>query len=126
MLQKTFIRPIALFLIIMYPVTILASDCTKSKLKGKVEAARSHNSIVWGVAGVGSGVLLGLIGTGVITGVAAIPNPTPKSLPEDPEIDIDCFAKGYGRRAKGRNVLSALGGGAVGTLIAAIVISSLN
>lgn len=86
-------------------------------------AAQEHSSLGWKISGVGLGFLLGFIGTGGITIIAAMSSPTPRSIPE--EFDVDCYVQGYKKEAQGKNWKAALGGGLVGTVVVIIVYMNL-
>ena len=85
----------------------------------RIDAGSRHSSAGWFLGGVGSGVLLGLIGTGIITVTAAMSNPQPRLLPAD--VDGSCYINGYAKKAKSKNTWSALGGGLVGTAVFVLV-----
>ena len=90
-------------------------DCSEAKVRGEVDAGNMHSSKKWFWGGVGSGILLGLIGTGVITIFGAVSKPTPKVIPEG--LDESCYEDGYKSKGKSKNTWAALGGGVVGTVI---------
>lgn len=107
-----------------------AEDCTESQIQGKVDAARLHSGASWFLGGVGSsillgvvsstpasGLLLGFIGTGISTGAAAMTNPQPARVPTTTGQNSVCYVDGYMTKAKRENMLSALGGGLVGTAV---------
>jgi len=96
---------------------LLAQDCIKSQIKGENDAENRHSSAGWMAGGVGSGLLLGLIGTGIITAIAATSNPTPSIIPEKEDINLECYINGYKKVAKKKNTIYALSGGLIGTLV---------
>jgi hypothetical protein len=89
--------------------------CDDSRAKGRLDAASLHSSTGWFIGGIGSGVLLGLIGTAIITGAAALGNPQPKQTPTG--MQTDCYREGYSSKAKNKNTISALLGGAIGAVV---------
>lgn len=89
--------------------------CAEATAQGKADAAQLHSSSGWMLGGVGSGLLLGLIGMGVITAVAASSNPQPLTVPQAWTDQQSCYRDGYRSKAKGKNTTSALAGGALGT-----------
>jgi hypothetical protein len=95
-------------------------DCNTSKELGKGGGVL-HNSTGWLVGGFGSGILLGLIGMGVIAGVAAIPSPKPEVIP--PNVDKPCYIKGYSSKARKENIKSAVSGSASGFLVMLSILS---
>jgi hypothetical protein len=76
------------------------------------------------IGGVASGVLLGLIGTGVITAVAASSSPAVHYVPQDAE--PVCYRDGYASRARSMNTNSALTGGLIGTLVLVVIVISAS
>ncbi len=93
------------------------SDCFRSRIQGKMDASSMHSGGNWFVGGFFSGVLLGIIGTGVTLAISSGPRPTPKQMPEDPDIDLLCYIDGYESKARGKNMLSAGLGGLLGTAV---------
>ena len=105
--------------VLLFPEEVTKNDstCLRSQLQGKMDASDMHTSGNWFVAGFFSGVLLGLVGTGVTLAIAAGPSPTPKQMPDDPDIDLVCYVNGYESKAKGKNMLHAGLGGLLGTAV---------
>ena len=93
------------------------STCLSSQLRGRVDASKMHRSGNWFVGGFFSGVLLGLIGTGLTTAIAAASGPTPESVPEDEGIDMVCYVNGYEKKGRNKNILHTALGGLLGTAI---------
>lgn len=99
------------------------ASCQESYVRGEIEANIRHSSAGWFAGGIGSGVLLGLIGTGIVTAVAYGSNPRPSYVPQ--EYDSACYISGYSSKAKSKNSWNAFGGGLIGTaIIVAIVLSA--
>lgn len=92
-------------------------SCLRSQLHGRMDASTKHNSGNWFVGGFFSGMLLGLIGTGVTVAISAGSSPTPEMAPEDPDIELACYIDGYESKARSKNMLSAGIGGFVGTAV---------
>ena len=90
---------------------------------GRNHATERHSTAGWLLSGVGCGVGLGLIGTGIIVSGSALTSPQPKLLPND--VDEDCYKYGYRSKAKNRNLISALVGGLAGSAIL-LAILALN
>ena len=84
------------------------STCLSSQLRGRVDASKMHRSGNW---------LLGLIGTGLTTAIAAASGPTPESVPEDEGIDMVCYVNGYEKKGRNKNILHTALGGLLGTAI---------
>ena len=89
------------------------ADCSLSRERGRADASDRHSALGWFVGGVGAGVGAGFIGTGVITAVPAFGSPQPKEIPAN--LEEGCYRDGYKSKAKSKNIVSALLGGAVGT-----------
>ena len=89
--------------------------CRESRELGQVNASMQHGYAGWFLGGIGCGVGLGLIGTGLCTGGSALTNPQPRTLLDG--IDENCYRDGYRGRAKKKNILATLGGGAIGTAV---------
>ncbi len=100
------VKHISILLIILIPASIFAVDCSESKIKGENDAAEQHSSTGWIVGGFASGVLLGLIGTGAVTGIAAFSNPQPKMVLSG-DFNPDCFRNGYMKKAKKKYIWCA-------------------
>jgi hypothetical protein len=98
------------------------ASCEASRMQGRTDAGAAHGAGGWFGGGVASGVGLGLIGTGIITGVAALGNPQPREAPVD--VDASCYREGYSGRARGKNVTSSLLGGLVGTAVWVVIVAS--
>lgn len=93
------------------------------------ELAGAEGTSGWFIGGVGSGLVLGLIGTAIITVTAHnsssdIPASRQSLLAMKPPEYSQAFARAYRERVKSRKRNSALGGGLVGT--AAFLVIYLN
>jgi len=95
-------------------------------------SARMHaRSGKWFGYGVGSGLLLGLLGTGIIVGVsqAGRPKPPPEEIlhiaDSTPQYQTG-FADAYSKRAKKKNLGPALLGGLVGTALGVAIVMSFQ
>lgn len=93
--------------------TVQAPPCDDSRVQGRAAAEAQHSSLGWFAGGIGAGAGAGFIGTGVITAIPAFGSPQPKTIP--PNQNEACYREGYKGKAKSKNVLSALLGGALGT-----------
>lgn len=134
------IRAVALLLIIVYPATSFAffqlpaasmplaltppaeaapdsaaEDCIASRAHGHRDADNMHSSKKWFFGGFCSGVILGLIGTAIITVGARTTNPFPKDVPAN--VNEACYVNGYEAKGKSKNAWSAFDGGLIGTAI---------
>ena len=122
--MKGWMKPICAVLVVtiltIYTVPCYSQEsCFSAQAKGENDASSNHSSTGWFVGGLASGVILGLIGTAIITGASAASNPKPNYLevPKDGEVDMSCYLNGYKSKAKKKNMVSALMGGVVGTVI---------
>ena len=78
------------------------------------------------IGGMGSGVLLGFIGWGIAWGVVEMGNPEPPQY-EIQSLDTECmmsYRNGYKQAAKKVNRSNVNIGGALGTLLAVIIVGS--
>lgn len=100
------------------------ADCNQSNMRGNQDAGMMHNSGGWLAGGVGSGLLLSLIGTGIITAIAASSNPQPTMIPDG--VDETCYRVGYNSKAKSKNTVSALVGGLAGSAVWIVILVSAS
>lgn len=92
----------------------LSVECEADRARGREAAGHNHSGTGWMVGGVASGVVLGLIGTAIITAVAASSDVRPYATPEG--VEGACYREGYSAKAKSMNTTSALAGGLIGTV----------
>lgn len=117
------------FLLFIFPTGVLADDeeqeldCAESRIKGELNGREYHSSGGMIAAGVGSGIILGLIGTGIIVAVAAGTDPQPAFIPNEDIINESCYASGYSDSARKKNIYGALGGGLFGTAVIVTIIA---
>jgi hypothetical protein len=102
----------------------LSPDCDLDRTRGREAASNTHSGSGWMLGGVASGVVLGLIGTAIITAVASSSASQAERVPDDAE--PSCFRDGYSSRAKSMNTTSALTGGLLGTAVLLLIILSAN
>ena len=120
---------LATLLSFIFPLRIFADDekqkldCEESRIKGELNGKEYHSSGGMILAGVGSGILLGLIGTGIIVAVAAGTHPQPTFIPNRDIINESCYTSGYSNAARKKNIYAALGGGLVGTAVIVTIIA---
>jgi hypothetical protein len=100
------------------PIVLQPASCETARATGREDADTRHGSAGWFVGGVVSGVLVGLIGTGIITGASALTSPQPRLVPPELTGGIEnCYRDGYKGKAKNKNVVSSLLGGLSGTAV---------
>ena len=102
------------------PVSVASDSCLTSVALGSADAKAQHSSPGWVIGGFFSGVALGLIGTGIITAVAASTDPKPQQVP--PHVDGACYVSGYSDAAGTKNAWRAFGGGLAGTAVIVLII----
>ena len=100
-------------------------DCNESRAQGELDASMQHKTGGWFFGGVGSGMLLGLIGTGIITLAAGGSNPNPVIYPDEDDVSVTCYVTGYQDKARKKSMWAAAGGGLVGTAVAVLVVVSI-
>ncbi len=96
-------------------------DFGDSYIKGRNDAESMHTTGGWFAGGIASGLILGLIGTGII-GLAATGS-DPIYIPEN--CDPHAYHIGYKAQSKTMNRNTALGGGLLGTAIAVVIVLSV-
>ena len=99
-------------------------SCESARSMGENDADDRHGTAGWMLGGVGCGVGLGLIGTGIIAVGSALSNPRPDSIPSN--VDEDCYRDGYRSKSKSKNMITALLGGAIGTGVWLAIYSMSN
>ena len=100
------------------------ASCDVSTATGRQDASSRHGTAGWFLGGVGAGVGLGLIGTGIITAGSAFSGPQPQTIPDT--VEEPCYREGYRSRAKNKNVVSALLGGLTGTAVWLVIYLAAN
>lgn len=86
--------------------------------RGIRDAESRHSTTGYFLGGVGSGIMLGLIGTAII-GIAA-GGTSPDYIPNN--VNQEGYISGYRKKAKSKNTLSAVGGGLLGTAVIVIAV----
>lgn len=103
-------------------LTVPWQGCQDDRIRGRSDASVMHGTTGWMLGGFASGLVLGLIGTGVITAVAATGSPQPDLVPDT--TDPSCYREGYSGKARSKNTVSALAGGLVGTAVWVVIVVS--
>lgn len=132
-MRRELIRASALALLVAFPLevvgqTVLAQsppaaaaatpaekDCNESRELGKATASREHGTGGWMAGSIGSGILLGLLGAGVVTAVAATSDPHAEDVP--PGVNATCYQNGFTDKAKSKNTRTSIVGGLLGTVV---------
>ena len=91
------------------------ATCDASKLQGRTDAGDQHGTVGWMAGGLGAGVGLGLIGTGIMLGMTALSSPKPDAI--KPNMEETCYRDGYKGKGKSKNLVAALLGGLAGTAV---------
>lgn len=105
------------------PAVAAEKDCNESREVGKADASSRHGNGKWVAGGVVGGLLLSLIGTGVMTALAANSSPQPKDIPAG--VKDTCYMNGFTDKAKSKNTRGALLGGLLGTVVVVAVAVSV-
>jgi hypothetical protein len=96
---------------------------SESYQEGRMAARREHSAGGWVVGGLVGGGLFSLLGTGVVTGIAAVSNPDPDYIPDDAQ--MGSYLSGYEKEARAKNVrAAAISGGAMSALWIILVLSA--
>jgi hypothetical protein len=101
---------------------LLSADCDTDRERGREAAGSAHSGAGWMGGGLLSGVVLGLIGTGVIWAMATSSTAQPDRVPDG--VESACYRAGYSARAKSINTSSALTGGLIGTAVFLVLVLS--
>src|SRR5262245_10694355 len=81
------------------PLSRLFSDtCEDDRLRGREAASGTHSGSGWMLGGLASGLVLGLIGTGIMYAVASSSSSEVERVPDG--VDASCFRAGYTAKAK--------------------------
>ena len=110
-------------LVSLKPVLAEPADCEESIINGGIDAGFKPRRIGWFAGGLGSGLTLGLIGTGAITFIASRTKPEPKTHPDENIVDIECYLYGYQEKARKKNIRLAIIGGLIGTAISRLALA---
>lgn len=100
----------------------LSASCEDDRARGREAAGDTHSGSGWMVGGLASGLVLGLIGTGIIWAVASSSSSDVDRVPDG--VDGSCYRAGYAAKAKSMNSSSALTGGLLGTLALVVLVVS--
>jgi hypothetical protein len=101
-----------------------SDEILRGQIDGETTASEYHSGGGWFAAGLGCGFLGGLLGTGIIVGIASVTTPSvpPQFLIEKSPDYKRGFITGYVKKSRSKNQINALVGGLSGTLIAVIVV----
>jgi len=92
--------------------------CVMSEIAGRGDAAGKHSTVGWGVFGIASGFLFGLLGIGASTLISAIPKPKPEVVPDPVQVpSLECYTEAYTSKAKSKNIMTTLGMSCLGWVI---------
>jgi len=106
------------------PAAAAEKDCNESREVGKADAGREHGTGGWMAGSLAGGVLLGLIGAGVVTAIAATSDPEAETVP--PGVNATCYQNGFTDKARGKNTKTAIVGGLLGTVVFVVIYASLS
>ena len=102
----------------------LNPDCDLDRTRGREAADQLHSGSGWMAGGFVSGVLLGLIGTGISYAIASSSSVEVSRVPDG--VEASCYREGYVSKAKGTNTSNALTGGLLGTALLVVLIVSAS
>ena len=107
------------------PLTrFLAPDCDLDRTRGREAADLAHSGGGWMAGGFVSGILLGLIGTGVTWAMANSSSVEVERVPDG--VESSCYREGYASKARGKNTSNALTGGLLGTAVLVLLVVSAS
>jgi hypothetical protein len=97
----------------------------ESLSEGRMAADNEHSSAGWIAGGLVSGGLFSVLGTGVITLIAAGSNPSPAYIPDD--VETGAYLTGYRQEARRKNTWAAgISGSIMSAVWIMVVLSSMN
>ena len=97
-------------------------DCDSDRTRGRADADQLHSGSGWMAGGFVSGLLLGLIGTGIAWAMASSSTVEVNRIPDG--LDSSCYRDGYTSIAKSKNTSNALTGGLLGTAVLVVLVVS--
>lgn len=97
-------------------------DCDSDRTRGRADADQVHSGSGWMAGGFVSGILLGLIGTGITWAMANSSTVEVSRVPEG--LDANCYRDGYTSKARSKNTTNALTGGLLGTAVLIVLVVS--
>lgn len=102
----------------------LNPDCDTDRTRGREAADQLHSGSGWMAGGFVSGILLGLIGTGISWAMASSSSVEVNRVPDG--VEASCYRDGYTSKAKSKNSSNALTGGLLGTAVLVLLIVSAS
>src|SRR5687768_11118447 len=100
----------------------LSPDCETDRARGRDAADQLHSGSGWMAGGFVSGILLGLIGTGISWAMASSSSVEVNRVPDG--VEASCYRDGYTSKAKSKNSSNALTGGLLGTAVLVVLVVS--
>jgi hypothetical protein len=100
----------------------LSRDCELDRTRGREAADQLHSGSGWMAGGFVSGILLGLIGTGISWAMASSSTVENNRVPDG--VEASCYRDGYTSKAKSKNGTNALTGGLLGTAVLVVLVVS--
>ena len=101
---------------------LLSPDCELDRTRGRDAADQFHSGSGWMAGGFVSGILLGLIGTGISWAMASSSSVEVNRVPDG--VEASCYREGYTSKAKSKNSSNALTGGLLGTAVLVLLVVS--
>jgi hypothetical protein len=100
----------------------MSPDCDADRSRGREAADQLHSGSGWMAGGFVSGILLGLIGTGISWAMASSSSVEVNRVPDG--VEASCYRDGYTSKAKSKNSSNALTGGLLGTAVLVVLVVS--
>ena len=100
----------------------MSVDCDTDRARGREAADQFHSGSGWMAGGFVSGILLGLIGTGISWAMASSSSVDVNRVPDG--VEASCYRDGYTSKAKSKNSSNALTGGLLGTAVLVVLVVS--
>ena len=122
-IAKPAASPVASITVTTTPLLrLLSPDCELDRTRGRDAADQLHSGSGWMAGGFVSGILLGLIGTGISWAMASSSSVEVNRVPDG--VEASCYREGYTSKAKGKNSSNALTGGLLGTAVLVLLVVS--
>jgi len=102
-------------------LSMQVDDCASARVDGRRDASQQHKSGAWWQASA-LGFFVPLIGIGIATAAAAATNPKPTSVP--PNVNSDCYLKGYRKEGKVKNIRTAFAASTIGTALLVVLFAA--
>jgi hypothetical protein len=130
-------KVICIILFAVFIPTLFAQELPREKgneyekgyLEGKASASENYSGGGWFAFGLGGGLVLGLIGMGIVAGISQSGTVEPPMIHrisvsgKSDEFKMG-FYDGYSKKAKSKRLSNSLIGGAIGTVVIVVILTS--